>query len=64
MKKKIFLFFLIAIIGIAFMTVGAYKAQAQQPIKLTYSNFSHQPTSRANWPRPGVRRLRNGPRVR
>ena len=39
MKKKIFLFFLIAIIGIAFMTVGAYKAQAQQPIKLTYSNF-------------------------
>lgn len=39
MKKKIFLFFLVAIIGIAFMTVGAYKAQAQQPIKLTYSNF-------------------------
>jgi len=38
MKKKIFLYFLIAIIGIAFMTVGAYKAQAQ-PIKLTYSNF-------------------------
>ena len=39
MNKKIFLFFLIAIIGIAFMTVGAYKAQAQQTIKLTYSNF-------------------------
>jgi len=39
MKKKIFLFFLVAIIGIAFMTVGAYKAQAQQPITLTYSNF-------------------------
>ena len=38
MKKKIFLFFLIAIIGVAFTTVDAYKAQAQ-PIKLTYSNF-------------------------
>ena len=38
MKKKIFLFFLIAIIGIAFMTVGSFKAQAA-PIKLTYSNF-------------------------
>ena len=37
--KKIFLFFLVAIIGIVFMTVVSYKAQAQQPIKLTYSNF-------------------------
>jgi len=46
-KKKIFLFFLVAVIGIAFMTVGAYKAQAQ-PIKLTYSKFSHQPIYRAN----------------
>jgi len=36
--KKIFLFFLVAIIGIAFMSVGAFKAQAA-PIKLTYSNF-------------------------
>jgi len=39
MKKRIFLFFLVAIIGIAFMTAGSYRAQAQQPIKLTYSNF-------------------------
>jgi len=36
--KKIFLFFLVAIIGIAFMSVGAFKAQAA-PNKLTYSNF-------------------------
>jgi len=38
MKKRIFLFFLIAVIGIAFMSVGAHKAQAD-PIKLTYSIF-------------------------
>jgi TRAP-type C4-dicarboxylate transport system substrate-binding protein len=38
MKKKMFLFFLVAIIGIGFMSVGAFKAQAE-PIKLTYSNF-------------------------
>ena len=38
MKKKIFLFFLVAVIGIAFMSIGAFKAEAQ-PIKLTYSNF-------------------------
>jgi len=38
MKKGIFLFFLIGVIGIAFMSVGTYKAQAE-PIKLTYSIF-------------------------
>ena len=38
MKKKICLFFLVAVIGIAFMSIGAFKAEAQ-PIKLTYSNF-------------------------
>jgi len=38
MKKKMFLVFLMAVIGIVFMSVGAYKAQAE-PIKLTYSIF-------------------------
>ena len=38
MKKRIFLFVLVAAIGIAFMSTGALKAQAA-PIKLTYSNF-------------------------
>ncbi|MCF8146819.1 MAG: C4-dicarboxylate ABC transporter substrate-binding protein, partial [Deltaproteobacteria bacterium] len=36
--KKMFLFFLVAIIGIAFMSVGAFNAQAA-PVKLTYSCF-------------------------
>ena len=38
MKNKIFLFFLIAVIGFAFVMVAPLKAQAA-PIKLTYSNF-------------------------
>jgi TRAP-type transport system periplasmic protein len=38
MKKKMFLVFLIAVIGIVFMSVGAYKAQAETT-KLTYSIF-------------------------
>ncbi len=37
MKKKIFLFFLIACVGVAFVTIGSTKAEAT--IKLTYSNF-------------------------
>jgi len=36
--KKMFLFFLVAVIGIAFMSVGAGNAQAG-PVKLTYSCF-------------------------
>ena len=36
--KKMFLFFLVAIIGIAFVGIGAFKAQAG-PVKLTYSCF-------------------------
>ena len=39
MKKRIFLFFLIAIIGIAFMSVGGFKNRNLHLIKLTYSNF-------------------------
>ncbi len=35
--KKIFLFFLIACVGVAFVTIGSTKAEAT--IKLTYSNF-------------------------
>jgi len=38
MKRKIFLFLLIGLMGIVFMAIGAYKAQAE-PIKLTYSIF-------------------------
>lgn len=38
MKKKIFLFFLVAIVGVAFLSIGSFKAEAG-PIKLTYSNF-------------------------
>ncbi|MCD4715126.1 MAG: TRAP transporter substrate-binding protein [Desulfobacterales bacterium] len=38
MKKKIFLFFLVAAVGIAFMTVAPLPSQAA-PIKLTYSCF-------------------------
>ena len=38
MKKKIFLFFLVAIVGVAFLSIGLFKAEAG-PIKLTYSNF-------------------------
>ena len=38
MKKKMFLVFLVAVIGIVFMSVGAYKAQAETT-KLTYSIF-------------------------
>lgn len=38
MKKKIFLFFLVAAIGTVFMTVAPLQSQAA-PIKLTYSNF-------------------------
>ncbi len=38
MKKKIFLFFLVAAIGAAFMIVAPLQSQAA-PIKLTYSNF-------------------------
>lgn len=38
MKKRTFLFFLIGAIGIAFMSIGVYTAQAA-PIKLTYSIF-------------------------
>jgi TRAP-type C4-dicarboxylate transport system substrate-binding protein len=37
MKKKIFLFFLVACVGIGFLTVGSIKTEAA--IKLTYSNF-------------------------
>ena len=37
MKKKIFLFFLVACVGVGFLTVGPIKAEAA--IKLTYSNF-------------------------
>ena len=38
MKKKFFLFFLVALAGVAFLTIGSIKAEAA-PIKLTYSNF-------------------------
>jgi TRAP-type C4-dicarboxylate transport system substrate-binding protein len=38
MKKKIVLFFVITLVGVAFITVGSFKSQAA-PIKLTYSNF-------------------------
>lgn len=38
MKKKSFLFFLVAIVGVAFLSIGLFKAEAG-PIKLTYSNF-------------------------
>ena len=38
MSKKIFLLFVCVFVGIAFLTMGALKAQAA-PIKLTYSNF-------------------------
>jgi len=38
MKRKIFLFFLIGVMGIAFMGIGADTAQAD-PVKLTYSIF-------------------------
>jgi TRAP-type C4-dicarboxylate transport system substrate-binding protein len=37
MKKKIFLFFLVACVGVGFLTVGSIKTEAA--IKLTYSNF-------------------------
>ena len=37
MKKRFFLFFLVACVGVGFLTVGAIKAEAA--IKLTYSNF-------------------------
>jgi len=37
MKKKIFLFFLVACVGVGFLTMGPIKAEAA--IKLTYSNF-------------------------
>jgi TRAP-type C4-dicarboxylate transport system substrate-binding protein len=37
MKKRIFLFFLVACVGVSFLTVGPMKAEAA--IKLTYSNF-------------------------
>ena len=37
MKKKIFLFFLVACVGVGFLTFGLIKAEAA--IKLTYSNF-------------------------
>jgi TRAP-type C4-dicarboxylate transport system substrate-binding protein len=38
MKKKIFLFFLLAFVGVAFLTIGSLKAEAA-PIKLTFSIF-------------------------
>ena len=38
MKKKLFLLSLIVMVGIVFVSPGAFKAQAE-PIKLTYSNF-------------------------
>ena len=38
MKKRIFLFFLVAFIGVAFLTLGSLKAEAAQ-IKLTFSIF-------------------------
>jgi TRAP-type C4-dicarboxylate transport system substrate-binding protein len=38
MKKRIFLFFLVAFIGVAFLAVGSIKAEAA-PIKLTFSIF-------------------------
>jgi len=38
MKKKIFLFFLVAFVGVAFLTIGSLKAEAA-PIKLTFSIF-------------------------
>lgn len=38
MSKKIFLLFVCVLVGIAFLTMGALKAEAA-PIKLTYSNF-------------------------
>jgi TRAP-type C4-dicarboxylate transport system substrate-binding protein len=37
MKKKVFLFFLVACVGVGFLTVGSIKTEAA--IKLTYSNF-------------------------
>ena len=37
MKRRIFLVFLVACVGVGFLTVGAIKAEAA--IKLTYSNF-------------------------
>jgi TRAP-type C4-dicarboxylate transport system substrate-binding protein len=37
MKKKIFLFFLVACVGVGFLTIGSIQAEAA--IKLTYSNF-------------------------
>ena len=38
MKKRIFLFFLVAFIGVAFLSMGSIKAEAA-PIKLTFSIF-------------------------
>ena len=38
MKKKIFLFFLVAFVGVAFFAIGSLKAEAA-PIKLTFSIF-------------------------
>jgi TRAP-type transport system periplasmic protein len=38
MKKRIFLFFLVAFIGVAFLAMGSIKAEAA-PIKLTFSIF-------------------------
>lgn len=38
MKKRIFLFFLVAFVGVAFLAMGSIKAEAA-PIKLTFSIF-------------------------
>ena len=38
MKKNFFLFFLVALVGVGFMTIGVVKADAA-PIKLTFSIF-------------------------
>ena len=38
MKKRVFLFFLVALIGVGFMSIGALRADAAA-IKLTFSIF-------------------------